>query len=39
MILNNRKCAGCGEDNPEYILEDTPLCFDCYRAEKYYWEK
>jgi len=33
------KCAGCREGNPEYMLEDRPLCFDCYKAEKYYWAK
>jgi hypothetical protein len=33
------KCAGCGESNPEYVLEDKQLCFDCYKAEKYYWAK
>jgi len=33
------KCAGCREANPEYMLEDRPLCFDCYKAEKYYWAK
>ncbi len=32
-------CAGCGDSNPEYILDDRHLCFDCYRAEKYYWAK
>jgi hypothetical protein len=32
-------CAGCGEHNPEYTLEDNRLCFDCYKAEKYYWAK
>jgi hypothetical protein len=33
------ECAGCGDKNPEYVLEDRRLCFDCYRAEKYYWAK
>lgn len=33
------ECAGCGEKNPEYVLDDRHLCFDCYRAEKYYWAK
>jgi len=32
-------CAGCGEQNPEYVLEDNQLCFDCFRAEKNYWAK
>jgi hypothetical protein len=27
-------CAGCGQWNPEYALDDKPLCLDCYRAEK-----
>ena len=33
------ECAGCGEKNPEYVLDDRHLCVDCYRAEKYYWAK
>jgi hypothetical protein len=33
------KCAGCGGENPEFVLEETHLCFDCYKAEKYYWAK
>jgi hypothetical protein len=32
-------CAACGECNPEYVRDDRKLCFDCYRAEKYYWAK
>jgi len=32
-------CAGCGEKNPEYVLDERQLCFDCYRAERYYWAK
>ncbi len=28
------KCAGCGEDYPEYVLEDRQLCLDCYAAEE-----
>jgi hypothetical protein len=32
-------CAGCEKAKPEYILEDRPLCFDCYKAEKYYCAK
>lgn len=32
-------CAGCGEKNPEYVLDERRLCFDCYRAERYYWAK
>ncbi len=27
-------CAGCGQWNPEYNLDDKPLCLDCYKAEK-----
>jgi hypothetical protein len=26
-------CAGCGADNPEYILDERELCLDCYKAE------
>ncbi len=33
------ECAGCGDKNPEYVIDDRPLCFDCYKAEKYYWAK
>ncbi len=33
------KCAGCETENPEYVLEDRQLCFDCYTAEKCYWAK
>jgi len=33
------ECAGCGEKNPEYVLEDRHLCFYCYKAEKHYWAK
>ncbi len=33
------KCAGCGEIHPEYMLDDRPLCYDCYKAERYYWAK
>ena len=32
-------CAGCGEKNPEYVLDERHLCFDCYKAERYYWAK
>ena len=32
-------CAACGESNPEYVLDERKLCFDCYKAEKYYWAK
>jgi hypothetical protein len=32
-------CAACGENNPEYVLDERKLCFDCYKAEKYYWAK
>ena len=32
-------CAACGESHPEYVLDDRKLCFDCYKAEKYYWAK
>ena len=35
----NRLCAACGESNPEYVLDNRKLCFDCYKAEKYYWAK
>jgi hypothetical protein len=27
-------CGGCGQLNPEYVLDDKPLCFDCYKVEK-----
>ncbi len=33
------ECANCGEKNPEYNLDDRQLCYDCYRAEKFYWAK
>ncbi len=38
---NDKKkvCASCGEDSPEYVLDDRNLCFDCYKAERYYWAK
>ncbi|MCW3999110.1 MAG: hypothetical protein NWE93_02595 [Candidatus Bathyarchaeota archaeon] len=26
-------CAGCGADNPEYLLDDRQLCVDCYKSE------
>ena len=39
LQINDAKCAGCGGDNFEYTLEDRHLCFDCYRAEKFYWAK
>ncbi len=29
-------CAGCGEKNPEYSLDDRQLCCDCYNAEQRY---
>jgi formamidopyrimidine-DNA glycosylase len=32
-------CDACGESNPEYVLDTRKLCFDCYKAEKYYWAK
>ena len=33
LCINDAKkmgevCAGCGEQNPEYALEDNRLCFD-----------
>lgn len=34
-----QKCAGCGEKNPEYVLEDRQLCSDCYRTERHYCDK
>jgi len=33
------KCAGCGDIHPEYMLDDRYLCYDCYKAERYYWAK
>ena len=33
------ECANCGEKNPEFIIDDRQLCFDCYRIEKFYWAK
>jgi hypothetical protein len=33
------ECANCGEKKPEYVIDDRTLCFDCYRAEKFYWAK
>jgi recombinational DNA repair protein (RecF pathway) len=33
------ECASCGEKKPEYVLDERKLCFDCYRAEKFYWTK
>jgi hypothetical protein len=39
MAKGAEKCAVCGGENPEFVLEDTHLCFDCYKAEKYYWSK
>ncbi len=35
----DKLCAACGESNPEYVLDERKLCFDCYKAEKYYWAK
>lgn len=32
-------CANCGEKQPEYIFDERKLCYDCYRAEKFYWAK
>ncbi len=33
------ECANCGEKHPEYALDERKLCFDCYRAERFYWAK
>ncbi|MDI9577565.1 MAG: hypothetical protein WC203_04160 [Candidatus Bathyarchaeia archaeon] len=27
-------CYSCGETSPEYVLDDRPLCWTCYRRER-----
>lgn len=34
-----KKCAGCNQKIPEYVLDDRQLCLDCYKTEICYLEK
>ncbi len=33
-VDNSNKCYSCGKNEPEYLLDDRPLCCDCYNREK-----
>lgn len=30
----SESCYSCGKKNPEYQLDDRPLCGECYQREK-----
>lgn len=32
--LEKNLCYSCGESEPEYVLDDRPLCWKCYQREE-----
>jgi hypothetical protein len=35
----DEQCTCCGEEKPEYTLEEKQLCAKCYNAEINFWNK
>jgi len=34
MANSRKKCYSCGKNEQEYVLDDRPLCCECYQREK-----